>query len=172
MESISRKLMEALGHVQTGDLVLAEDAYAEALGECTAAYGETHKMTASTLGHLARTCAARGKLDLAVPMYERLRQVLDALSEAGEDVSADRAHVAMELASAYREAGNGEAAGKIEAEADAAVDMARQRLEKLQAEEDGDEDDDDDEDDDEDDDAGEGKRGDSDDADARRWRHK
>ena len=127
MEELNREMGVALHYVQLGEYALAEESYALALETAQALVGETSRITASILGHLARSCAAQGarghtqsafaaessetpnapvseeeelaakKRELAELMYRRLLVVFDALSARCEDVRSERAAALIDL---------------------------------------------------------------------------
>lgn len=95
MEAVNPLLAEGLRHLKQGNAEQAEREFARAAAACCSAFGENDIVTARTLAHLARLCVSGGKLDIAVPMYERIVRIHEALPEL---CNADHALALIDLA--------------------------------------------------------------------------
>ena len=84
-------------------------------------------VTARTLAHLARVCATRGKVDVAVPMYRRIVCIHEALPQPS---NSDHAVALCELATLLEESGSQEdAAGLLRRKADVIMGELSARME-------------------------------------------
>ncbi|CAM9166571.1 unnamed protein product, partial [Ectocarpus sp. 12 AP-2014] len=81
MEVVNPLLANALGVLKQGNTKIAEKDFTKAVSACLTAFGETDIVTARTLAHLARVCRLRGKVDVAIQMYERILRIHEALPE-------------------------------------------------------------------------------------------
>lgn len=104
---------------------------------------QTDIVTARTLAHLARVCAARGKVDMAVPMYRRVVCIHEALPQPS---NSDHAVALCELATLLKESGSQEdAAGLLRRKADGIMGELSARMEAAEKDSAGSIEDDDDE---------------------------
>lgn len=115
MEVVNPLLAKALDLLKHGNTEQAEQEFARAATASCSAFGENDIVTARTLAHLARLCASRGKLDVAVPIYERIICIHEALPVPS---NTDHALALMDLAS-LREGGNADVRAGAADDADA-----------------------------------------------------
>lgn len=94
---------------------------------------QTDVVTARTLAHLARVCALRGKVDVAIPMYERIIRIHEALPAAS---NSDHAIALCELARLQEDSGSQEDAGVLHFKADEIMTELKARTQTTQAKED------------------------------------
>jgi hypothetical protein len=111
LSDVMASMSEAMQYLQANELSLAEDAYAAALDSAESSLGEDHQMTLRALECMARCCKMQGKMDLAVPMYERLVEIKD--KQAGGRVETSLAVVYAELGECYEIQGRVEDANKM-----------------------------------------------------------
>jgi ATP/maltotriose-dependent transcriptional regulator MalT len=77
MDEVNSLMREALSFLEAGEPGMAEESYAAAVALAAQHLGEGHPVTASLLGHLARSCLEQtGKEAFATSLLER--QVFDA----------------------------------------------------------------------------------------------
>ena len=130
MEIIHPLLANALSSLQQGNMEEAEKAFAEAAAACVQKFGENDIVTARTLAHLARVCASRDKVDLAVQMYERILRIHESLPMQS---SSDHAIAMRDLAELRAMGGFYDAALDLRCRADGIMEDMRARLEAMES---------------------------------------
>lgn len=125
MEAINPILAHALELLKQNNTESAEKEFARAATACCTAFGENDIVTARTLAHLARVCASRGKLDISVPMYERILRIHELLPAPS---NSDHAMALMELAGLREDSGDAQAAEDLRRRADVMVAEMDARL--------------------------------------------
>lgn len=125
METINPILAHALNLLKQNNTESAEKEFARAATACCTAFGENDIVTARTVAHLARVCASRGKLDLAIPMYERILRIHEVLPVPS---NSDHAMVLTELAGLRECSGSTQAAEDLRRRADVMVTEIGARL--------------------------------------------
>ena len=106
VSSVMSSMSEAMQYVLANELTLAEDAYASALDTADGSLGEGHPMTIRALECMARCCKMQGKMDLAVPLFERLVLIKDG--QQGGSLETSMAVVYADLGECYRTLGREE----------------------------------------------------------------
>lgn len=148
MQAVNQLLAQALDLLKHGNTEQAEQEFARAAKASCHAFGENDIVTARMLAHLARLCVSRGKLDVAVSIYERIIYIHEALPATS---NTDHALALMDLASlreGCRAAGAGapDNADTLRRKADKIVNEVGERLQKEAEKEQGGEESDDSED--------------------------
>lgn len=96
MENVLPQLARALELLKNDSTCSeAEQEFAKASKASLETFGENNIITARTLAHLARVCASRDKVDVAVAMYERILRIHEALPVPS---NSDHAMALLELA--------------------------------------------------------------------------
>lgn len=131
METINPLLANAMDLLKHGKIELAEPEFARAATACVAEFGEKDIVTARTLSHLARVCSSLGKIDLAVPMYERILRIHEALPVPA---NSDHAVALLELAELREDGGRQQDVGILRRRADAIITQVGARMEDMAAE--------------------------------------
>jgi len=147
MSSVTELCSEAMIYLQSSEPSLAEEAYAAALDLSETELGESHFATLRVLELLARCMKMQeGKVDVAVPMLERLIELREE-GEGREEVS--MASVYLDLAECYRRTGREEEAGEMEKRSEKVMVVVKEKMdrqeEKEQEREEEEEEDDDEE---------------------------
>ena len=94
---------------------------------------QTDIVTARTLAHLARVCASRGNVDMAVPVYRRIICIHEALPQPS---NSDHAVALSELAVLLEENGSQEDTSILRSKADGIMAELGARMEAVAVEKD------------------------------------
>ncbi|CAM9209037.1 unnamed protein product, partial [Choristocarpus tenellus] len=132
MDAVIILLADALVALKTEEYGLAEERLSRVVAEASSQFGPNDIVTARALGYLARVCATQKKYDLAIPMYERLLRIHQALPEPS---NSDHASALIELAALSDGVTDRvESAGALKAKGNAMLADIAERMAKADAE--------------------------------------
>ncbi|GMI03377.1 hypothetical protein TrRE_jg5178 [Triparma retinervis] len=138
MEDVMGSLSEANVYILAGELGMAEESYASALDDAERSFGECHVTTLKCLECMARCCKMQGKMDLAIPMYERFISLRDEAEKRRiKNVfdSGSLATVYQELGDCLETSGRIEESEAMQSRAEKVLGVLKERVEQIERKE-------------------------------------
>ncbi|GMI39321.1 hypothetical protein TrCOL_g9492 [Triparma columacea] len=138
MDCVMGSLSEANVYILAGELGMAEESYASALDDAERSFGECHITTLKCLECMARCCKMQGKMDLAIPMYERFISLRDEAEKRGIKNMFDSGSlvtVYQELGECLGATGRIEENEAMQSRAEKVFGVLRERVEQIERKE-------------------------------------